>query len=201
MVANIAYWCGFLFGRFVAVMLTLSLILVVVRNQTRKNIIIAAFVGCVITTLISIAGDVNGRLLTPNLFKYLLLVEAIPLVAVFVIATFLIIWRKWNTQKWFAKGLPWVGGVLYGLILCLLLPQEIKKQYEIQKIAQEMTFRQFNELPNSIKSEVAYKILGINDAAVFNCVKASQESANVQDVKFKEIMDICRDIAYGVPEK
>ncbi|MBR1825608.1 MAG: hypothetical protein IJ770_03380 [Alphaproteobacteria bacterium] len=191
---QIAFWIGFFVGRFIAAIMILSLVLAFVRNQTRTKIILSGVVGCLFATFISFAGDINGRLLTWFLTEFLLLMEFIPLLAVFALATFLTVWRRWNTQEWFAKKLPWLAGILYGFILILALPAEVKEQMDIRQIAQEMTLRQFFALPNDQKADIAAKIAGVKDGYLFDCIRANQNSQEAQNFLLKEVIDVCRDL-------
>lgn len=196
MSTEIIFWIGFIGGRFLGALLVLSLVLAFVRNQTRKNIVISGVIAYLIATFLSFCGSLDGRLMTWLLAKFLLLQTIIIDAVIFAIATLLTICFHWNTKKGFTRDMPLVAGILYGLLICIILPIEIKEQYEIQKIAHEMTYRQFNELDNYNKTVIAYKIAGIKDGYIFNCIRASREAENIQDVKFKEIVDACRDIIY-----
>ncbi len=197
MATAIAYWVGFIGGRMLSAILILSLVLAFVRNQTRKNIVIAGVIAYFIAVFFNVCGNIDGRLLTWPLAKFLLLNALMVNGVVFAVITLLTIWRHWNTQKWFAKGMLWVAGVLYGLVIFLAFPMEIKEQYEIRKIAHELTYRQFNALEDYEKAVITYKMAGVKDANIYKCVRASQESDSIQDIKFKEIVETCRDIIYS----
>ncbi len=193
------FWMLFLGGRFLGAVMILSLVLAFVRNQTRKNIIIAGVIGCFIAVLINFSGSIDGRLLTWPLTKLLLLMASVPFVIVFTVATILVIWRRWNTQKWFTNMMPLISGLLYGSILIFILPMEIKEQYEIQQTAKEMTMKDFFALSEYEQRETAYKIAGVKDENIFGCVQANEKSPDAQDFLLKEVIDACRDIIYGNP--
>ena len=191
-ITQIVFWTGF-FGRyFIEAVLLLGLVLAFVHNQTRKNIIIAGMIACLLAIFINFAGDLDGRLLIWPLTEFLLLFVSVPNLIVFVLAILLTIWRQWNTKKCFTKVLPWVSGVLFGLILCLTLPTEIKEQYEIQKIAKEMTTKQFFELPEYDQREITYKIVGMKLANVFACLQYSQNKTEAQDKLIRDEIENCR---------
>lgn len=192
----IAYWLGFLIGRFTGALMILSLVLVFVRNQTRKNIVIAGIIAFLIAIFINFAGDINGRLLTWPLAKFLLLVNAVPNFVVFAIATVLIVWRRWNTQKWFAKVLPWIAGILYGALLCFVLPKEIEEQYEIQQTAKEMTLKQLYELSDNEQRIMVYKINGMPEGFVFGCVDGGKSMPELHNYKLKEVVEGCRNLMH-----
>ena len=197
MATQIVFWLGFIGGRFIVATMILSLVLVFVRNQTRKNIIIAAIIGCLIATFLGFCGYIDGRLLTWPLARFLLLNALIDNGIAFIIAVLLTIWRRWNTKKWFTKRLPWFAGVLYGLILLIAFPMEVKEQYEIQQVAKEMTLKQFFALPEYERRETAYKIAGVKDGDLFGCVQANQKSPDAQDFLLKEVIDVCRELIYS----
>ncbi|MBR6356162.1 MAG: hypothetical protein IKR92_04840 [Alphaproteobacteria bacterium] len=196
---NAIFWMLFLGGRFLGAVLILSLVLAFVRNQTRKNIIIAGVIGFLFATFLGFCGYIDGRLLTWPLARFLLLNALIDNGIAFIIAILLTIWRHWNTQKWFAKVLPWIAGVLYGLILLIAFPMEVKDQYEIQQVATEMTLKQFFAMPEYDKREATFKIVGVKDGNIFGCVQANEKSPDAQDFLLKEVIDACRDIIYGNP--
>lgn len=197
MATQIVFWLGFIGGCFIVATMILSLVLVFVRNQTRKNIIIAAIIGCLIATFLGFCGYIDGRLLTWPLARFLLLNALIANGIAFIIAVLLTIWRRWNTKKWFTKRLPWFAGVLYGLILLIAFPMEVKEQYEIQQVAKEMTLKQFFALPEYERRETAYKIAGVKDGYLFGCVQANQKSPDAQDFLLKEVIDVCRELIYS----
>lgn len=191
MTAQIAFWTGFIGGRFLGAIALLSLVLLFVRNQTRKNIIIAGIIACVIAILINFAGAIDGRLLTLPLAEFLLFLVAVPNVVFFALVTLLTIWRRWNSQKWFAKGMPWVACILCGLTLCFVLPREVKEQFEIQKIAKEMTLKQFFDLPEATQRETVYRIAGMKRENIFEGVKHYQDASD-QDSLLRDAVEKSR---------
>ena len=192
----IGFWVGLIFGRLSAALMILSLVLAFVSNQTRKNIIIAGVTACLITTFIGFCGNINGRLLTWNLTEHLLLRELIFNIVSFSVMTALVIWRQWNTKKWFAKVIPWVAGIIYGGMLCLSLPAAIQEQYEIRHIAREMTLKQLYELPDNEQRIMIYKINGMPESFVFGCVDGGKDIPELHNYKLREVVEGCRNLMH-----
>ena len=192
---QIALWfCSFM-GRLFAAIAILSLVTAFVRNQTRRNLLIASVIAFLVVLLLSFNGSINGRLLSLFSVKYLAIKILIPNIITCTIATALMFACHWNTQKWFAKILPWFAGIFYGLILCLSLPMVIKEQIEIQKLAQELTLKQWGNLPENEQIGTGYKIIGAADADILACMYGAHDSLKEnEDYLFRDISGVCRKL-------
>lgn len=193
---ELAFWfCEFM-GRLFAAIAILSLVTAFVRHQTRRNLLIASAISFVVVLLLSFNGSINGRLLSWFSIKNLAIKVFIPNIITCSIATILMFMCHWNTQKWFAKKLPWFAGIFYGLLLCLSLPMVIKEQFDIQNTAQELTLKQWGKFSNvSEQKTLGYKIIGMADAGVLSCLYGAYDSlAEDEDYLLKNASDVCRKL-------
>ena len=191
----IAYWFGFIGGRFTAALMILSLVLFFVRNRTCKNIFMAGAAASLIATFIGLVCAVNGRLLTLSLFKNLLFRELLSnCIFIGIICIFVICFHL-TAKKWFSQKLPLVAAILYGLLLCISLPVAIKEQYEIQKIARETTFKQWTQFNDLTKINTAYKMAGVKDARIFSCLGVSQDEEDLYKYLLRDVVEECKYLA------
>lgn len=120
-------------GVVFAFLLLMSIALAFSKKKTVKNIIITSIIVIIFYALISIPGNLNGRLISWPLLTQLFINNILYGLIAAAVADFIIIKDRLYEKKWFLKITPWIGGLLCGFVLLLMVPSVISEQIDLYK--------------------------------------------------------------------
>ena len=165
------------------------------KNKTRKNVLTASVIAWLIMILLNFSGSIDGRLLTLPLTIGLLITTAILTFVPLAILTAIVLYEHLAEKKWFAKKLPWVAGILYGFILFVGVPMTVLEQYKMQKMASELTVKQWAQMPEREQYAIGYKFIGTEEREIFDCARiTAQRLTKENDQLLMEVIDICSEV-------
>lgn len=182
-------------SRCFAALMILSFVMVFFKNKTRKNVLTASVIAWLIMILLNFSGSIDGRLLTLPLTIGLLITTAILTFVPLAILTAIVLYEHLAEKKWFAKKLPWVAGILYGFILFVGVPMTVLEQYKMQKMASELTVKQWAQMPEREQYAIGYKFIGTEEREIFDCARiTAQRLTKENDQLLMEVIDICSEV-------
>lgn len=117
----------------------MSFALVFDKRKTHKSIILTSAWVTIIWSLLEIPGNLDGRLISWHLFFSMFISNMISSIIAITIVDFVIIKDRLYEKAWYTKKVPWIAGIIYGLIFILVTPLIVIEQINLHKKQQELS--------------------------------------------------------------